>query len=402
MPTYAKVFARILDSTIANNWWTRHLFEDLLKLATWEGEVDLTPEAIARRTGWPLSLSDLREHLAILEAPDPDSRTPEEEGRRIVRLDPERSWGWRIVNFPMYRDAADADRVREQTRIRVQRHREKRRGELLADGVTTGNASLRHEDGDEDRDRDRVNSSMATAEGGGPAVPDSGETAGGDHDDGAEVGGTTVATGTATFRLGPPPAAGWTEERQDAFGVRWGRYPRKEKKDRAFRGWTKTVRSRADIAAYDLAESHYLPHAAELEPDKVMQGGTWFGGRWREWVEGNPVTGGKRSAGPAPGVQVGGRQPAEPTPAKRDTDPRNAWAQVLAELGEPAKAYPLAGTAQIAGQAIGQGAMIVVGVETDQQINELRERCGPEIAKARRKLFPLIDGFRMEVVRWSE
>ena len=65
----------------------------------------------------------MREYLAILEAPDPDSQTPEEDGRRIVRLDPDRAWGWRVVNIQMYRGMGDLERIRKQTRERVQKHR---------------------------------------------------------------------------------------------------------------------------------------------------------------------------------------------------------------------------------------------------------------------------------------
>jgi hypothetical protein len=64
--------------------------------------VDMTAEAIARRTTIPLDV--IRIGLAALEAADTESRSPAEEGRRIVRLDPARSWGWRLVNHEHYRN----------------------------------------------------------------------------------------------------------------------------------------------------------------------------------------------------------------------------------------------------------------------------------------------------------
>jgi hypothetical protein len=142
-PDYAKVFVSILDSTIANNWRARHLFEDLLKLADWRGCVDMTPEAIARRTGWPHGLDALREDLAILNAPDSESRTPDEEGRRIVLLEEGRGWGWRVVNIEAYRNAGDTDRLREQARDRKRRQRAKERETAPEPTSDTPEATIR-------------------------------------------------------------------------------------------------------------------------------------------------------------------------------------------------------------------------------------------------------------------
>lgn len=99
---FAKVFAQIFDSSIADNWKHRHVFEDLLKLADRHGIVDMTPEAICARTRLPREMVD--EALEALSNPDPRSRSKEENGRRIVLIDPERSWGWRIVNYLKYRE----------------------------------------------------------------------------------------------------------------------------------------------------------------------------------------------------------------------------------------------------------------------------------------------------------
>lgn len=99
---YAKLFTQIFDSSIADNWKHRHVFEDMLKLADQQGIVDMTPEAIAARTRMPIEM--VKAGIEHLESPDPRSRTKEQEGRRIVRLDPERSWGWLIVNYTKYRE----------------------------------------------------------------------------------------------------------------------------------------------------------------------------------------------------------------------------------------------------------------------------------------------------------
>lgn len=122
MSNYVKVWLKVLDSSIAEDYRARHVFEDLLKLADWRtGEVDMTRQAIARRLAMPLS--ELNEQLQKLEAPDPRSRHQAEDGRRLVRLDDRRDWGWRIVNWERYNDearrAAAVERVRKHRMNKV-------------------------------------------------------------------------------------------------------------------------------------------------------------------------------------------------------------------------------------------------------------------------------------------
>src|SRR5271165_6917461 len=108
---YAKVFSQILDSSLADDYQIRHVFEDLLKLADKTGVVDMTVRAVAARTGVPIEM--VQRSIESLEKPDPESRTPDEEGRRIVRLDSHRSWGWKITNYEKYSAIRDEDSRRE-------------------------------------------------------------------------------------------------------------------------------------------------------------------------------------------------------------------------------------------------------------------------------------------------
>lgn len=100
---YAKVFRQMYDGTLATNgpWEALVTFQQLLVLANDNGEVDMTASAIARTTTIPLNI--IERGLGALCAPDPESRTPDEEGRRIVLLSEHRAWGWRIVNYLKYR-----------------------------------------------------------------------------------------------------------------------------------------------------------------------------------------------------------------------------------------------------------------------------------------------------------
>jgi hypothetical protein len=133
---FAKVFTQILDSSLAEDYQTRHVFEDLLKLCDINGVVDMTHEAIARRTNVPLEI--VRRGIEALERPDTRSRNPEFDGRRIVRLDEHRDWGWMICNYKHYRDIASDEQRREKTLARVKRHREKnKKGESGSNAVVT-------------------------------------------------------------------------------------------------------------------------------------------------------------------------------------------------------------------------------------------------------------------------
>lgn len=95
---YGKLFTGMYDGTLATGgpWEALVTFQQLIILADKYGTVDMTPVAIARRTTVPLEI--IVKGLEALEKPDPQSRTPDEDGKRIVRLSDSRPWGWRIVN----------------------------------------------------------------------------------------------------------------------------------------------------------------------------------------------------------------------------------------------------------------------------------------------------------------
>ena len=120
---YAKVFAQIFDSSIAENYEVRHVFEDLLKLADRDGVVDMTLEAVARRTNVPLEKVEFA--IGELSKPDPESRSKEHEGRRLVPIDSGRTWGWLIVNYQHYRDLRDEEARRGFFRDAKRRQRER-------------------------------------------------------------------------------------------------------------------------------------------------------------------------------------------------------------------------------------------------------------------------------------
>lgn len=121
---FAKVFTQIFDSSIAEDYRVRLVFEDFLKLASNDGVVDMTRESIARRTNVPLDI--VTHGISELEKPDSTSRTPDHDGRRIVRLDDHRDWGWKIVNFEKYRTSSTKEMLRMGEAERKRHYRQRK------------------------------------------------------------------------------------------------------------------------------------------------------------------------------------------------------------------------------------------------------------------------------------
>lgn len=111
---YAKIFSQIFDSTLADDYQTRHVFMDLLVLADKHGEVDMTAEAIARRINVPGDI--VKEAICKLCKHDVNSRSKTADGARLVLLDSERPWGWKIVNYVIYSGIRDENTRREYMR----------------------------------------------------------------------------------------------------------------------------------------------------------------------------------------------------------------------------------------------------------------------------------------------
>jgi hypothetical protein len=120
---FAKVFASLWQGSMVGKSDVQLVFIYMLANCDAGGVFDQTPEVVSALTG--LTPDRVREAIAILEAPDPRSRTSNLDGRRIVLLDDHRDWGWQIVNYVDYRNARDEEVRREQTREATKRWRAK-------------------------------------------------------------------------------------------------------------------------------------------------------------------------------------------------------------------------------------------------------------------------------------
>jgi hypothetical protein len=116
---FVKLDCSILYSSIwAESSETRIIWITMLAMADQTGLVHATAPGISAASFIPLEST--RKAISILETPDPDSKSTENEGRRIMRVD----GGYSILNYEKYRAfnyslKKDAVRKREyRTRIK--------------------------------------------------------------------------------------------------------------------------------------------------------------------------------------------------------------------------------------------------------------------------------------------
>lgn len=114
MSGYTPVFSSVFDGTLHGRWPHTGVWVCLLAMADKHGCVDMVPRKIASDIG--IEVEELLACIADFCAPDPDSRTIENDGRRLELIDVGRPWGWRILNHGKYREkarkaASDAERV---------------------------------------------------------------------------------------------------------------------------------------------------------------------------------------------------------------------------------------------------------------------------------------------------
>lgn len=105
-----------------------------LSNASANGVVELNPKLIAAVIG-RLTPADVADVIKYLCAPDPESRSLDEDGRRILPLD---GFSYRIVNHAKYRGMRDDDERKKQNRLSQQRVRERRNSQPASAGVSQG------------------------------------------------------------------------------------------------------------------------------------------------------------------------------------------------------------------------------------------------------------------------
>jgi hypothetical protein len=122
---YVKLFASLYQGTLRGKPDEILVFTNLLAHADQNGIVDMHWQAVADETGLPRERVEAA--IKTLEMPDPESRSPEMNGSRIVKMDEHRAWGWAIVNYAKYRAIRNEDDRREQNRVAQEKWRNKHR-----------------------------------------------------------------------------------------------------------------------------------------------------------------------------------------------------------------------------------------------------------------------------------
>jgi hypothetical protein len=136
MAGYTKLFSSLIHSTI----WReadhiRIVWITMLAMADRDGVVEASVPGLADASR--VTLGQCREALASLSSPDPDSRTPDFEGRRIEQVD----GGWVLLNHAKYREQLSREQKRAATAARVRKHRQEKRGNVTSDeSNASGNA----------------------------------------------------------------------------------------------------------------------------------------------------------------------------------------------------------------------------------------------------------------------
>lgn len=127
MSGYTPLFSSLATGTLCGKWPDIGLWAIVLALADWQGVVDATPHYISNVTGLPVT--EVKACMQRFCEPDPDSRSKAEHGARLILVDPQREWGWRVVNIQLYRDRASGkDQIMDgRNAEKVRRYKERHR-----------------------------------------------------------------------------------------------------------------------------------------------------------------------------------------------------------------------------------------------------------------------------------
>lgn len=119
---YTKLSSAIIGSTI----WrepsdTRVVWITMLALANADGLVEASVPGLADLSR--VTLAACEDALRAFQSPDPYSRTPDHDGRRIEPVE----GGWLILNHERYRERENRDERREYLRVKKQESRQRER-----------------------------------------------------------------------------------------------------------------------------------------------------------------------------------------------------------------------------------------------------------------------------------
>lgn len=129
-------FTKLVPEIVMSSIWNespevRCVWITMLAIKDENGIVLGTEETLARIAN--VTLQCVTDAIERFSSPDKNSRTPDNEGRRIAKCD----GGWIVLNHGKYRDNSAV--LREKTRERVRRFREKK---AMENASQTGNVTV--------------------------------------------------------------------------------------------------------------------------------------------------------------------------------------------------------------------------------------------------------------------
>jgi hypothetical protein len=100
---YTPIFDSVFQGSLCGKWPDIGIWALMLAMQDKNGEIDAHPSYIALVTGCPVD--QVESAITRFCEPDPSSRTPDEDGRRLIPI-PGRGFGWTVVNHRKYREKA--------------------------------------------------------------------------------------------------------------------------------------------------------------------------------------------------------------------------------------------------------------------------------------------------------
>jgi hypothetical protein len=129
MSGWTKLFSSIVTSSVwCESHTTVRVWVAMLAQADADGVVEGSVPGFANLAH--VTVDEMRAAVATLSSPDPDSRTPDNEGRRIERIE----GGWRVLNYARYRQRAQEKEGSKAPAMRAYRARRKAEQEQAAAG----------------------------------------------------------------------------------------------------------------------------------------------------------------------------------------------------------------------------------------------------------------------------
>lgn len=127
--TFTKLFSSITDSSVwQESNETRLVWITMLAMADPVGRIHAAIPGLAHRAR--VSVKETELAIEVFLSPDPYSRTEDNEGRRIEKI----QGGWRLLNYQVYRELRDDEVRKAQNREAKERQRQKEKE--LAESMT--------------------------------------------------------------------------------------------------------------------------------------------------------------------------------------------------------------------------------------------------------------------------